>query len=332
MKLSRNTILVAAALAAVTIFFIFLSPSWHDSAPPDAAVEQPLGSAQQQAASQQDMAAALDLDEASMSAEQREQYALEAMQQLLADAQLQPGNLFQTLRQMESQCVDPAECERLIEDALASYSDQNFATLVRNALDRLPLYESAMQQTVMSTDTPPRERYAAIEALRNELLGEQEAEALFGQESAWAEYQFRYGEMMTDPALASLPADARLQALEQLRNESFGDYANPLAEVEGAHGRYERELEVLTHGLEDSAQKAQITEQLRITHFGEETAQQMAERDQVVAEQERVLQAYNNAVSELDASMEPLKAQMDEARWNQLYEQQLREIRLQHFP
>jgi hypothetical protein len=272
------------------------------------------------------------VDEAAMSAEDRRRLTLEAMHDLLRSAQQQPGNLLQTLQQLRARCGDAEDCQRLIEEALDSYGDPAFASLVMNAMARLPLYESAMQQTVMSMETPPRERYAAIHAMRQELIGIAETEALFGQEAAWAEYQFRYGELLADPALANLPADQRLAALNQLREEALGDYRDALAAVEGSHGRYERELAVLTEGISDATEISRLTQQLRITHFGAETASYMAERDEVVREQQAVLSSYQDAVKALDANMAAMKSQMDEASWQRIYEQRLTEIRLQYFP
>jgi hypothetical protein len=325
----RRALLVVAALAAATFFLLAIwlplsdsdgGPSAHDNASTTAFSTAP------------NVAATSSMDEAAMSAEDRRRLTVEAMRDLLQSARQQPGNLMQTLKALRDRCGDAEDCQRLIEEALDALNDPDFASLVSNAMARLPLYESAMQATVMSMETPPRERYAAIHALRQELLGSAETDALFGQEAAWAEYQFRTGELLSDPSLSSLSADQRLAVLEQLRNESLGEYREALAAIEGSHGRYERELAVLTEGLQDATEIARITQQLRVTHFGVDAASQMAERDEVVREQHSVLASYRDAVDALDANMAPLKSQMDEASWQQLYEQRLTEIRLQYFP
>jgi hypothetical protein len=324
----RRALLVVAALAAATFFLV---PGWSPLFPSDPGLPPSSVSATSQPGNTPS-ASGSDVDEAAMSAEERRRITIDAMHDLLRAAQKQPGNLMQTLQQLYARCAGAEDCQRLIDEALAAYGDSEFASLVSNAIARMPLYDAAMQETVMSMETPPRERYAAIQALRQQLLGMEETQALFGQEAAWAEYQFRYGELLSDPSLATLPAEQRLAALDQLRRDSLGEYAEALTAVEGVHGRYERELTILTEGLNDTTEISRLTQQLRVTHFGAEAARFMAERDAVVNEQQAVITSYHDAVRALDAQMSPMKDQMNPQDWQALYEERITEIRLHYFP
>ena len=323
----RRALLVVTAVAVAT-FFIFWR--WQDATPTPAPDHDQSRSAAISDSSHASTAAGMD--EANMSMEQRRQLRIDSMRDLLEMARAEPGNLQRTLQQLRQQCREEDDCTALIQAALDALPDQDFAALVASALERLPLYEAAMAQVVMSMETPARQRYAAIHELRQQTLGIAETEALFGQEAAWAEYQFRFGELMSSDSLATLSAEQRLAALESLRQEALGDYQSALADVEGDSGRYERELALLTAGLTDAASIAAITDQLRLQYFGAEQAAAMAARDQQVQQQQTTVAEYQQAVEQLDQEMAPLKAQMAEDVWNHTYEQRLTEIRLHYFP
>jgi hypothetical protein len=326
----RRALLVVTAVAVATFFFLWL---WPAALPGQADPSSNPASTADNASYR----AGLDgsdsqVDEAGMSIEQRRQQRLVAMQDLLQAALAEPGNLLATIKQLRQQCLPEDDCGALIDHALAAFPDADFARLVANAIARLPLYESAMQETVMSMATPARERYATIHALREQTLGVEETEALFGQEAAWAEYQFRFGELMSDPTLTSMPPDQRLAALETLRQDALADYSQALDAVEGNSGRYERELAVLSAGVTDAATLADITRQLRLSYFGAEQTAAMEARDQVVSQQQQSVSDYREAVRQLDAELAPLKSQLAQSDWTVLYEQRLTELRLQYFP
>ncbi|MBZ2188271.1 lipase chaperone [Alcanivorax sp. JB21] len=255
---------------------------------------------------------------------------VEAMQSLLAAAQAQPGNLAMTLQQLRQHCLPDEDCDALIRAALAGYPDAEFAALAEQALTRLPLYELAMQDVVMSMSTPPRERYDAIHALREQTLGRDVTEALFGQEAAWAEYQFRYGDLME--AADALSAADRIAALNALRDSSFGDYADALQQVEGIDGRYQRELALLLAGIDDASTRAQITRDLRQHYYPADVVAQREQRDrQQQLNDQRVLD-YQQAVAALQQDMAAVRETLSDQAWQQQYEQALGQLRAQYFP
>lgn len=324
---------VLLMVAAVAVTILLASLLWPTATPQQQRPDPHSTSAQQQDSSTSFASANTPFsDETSAGAQQRRQARLTAMQDLLAAAQAQPGNLQATLSALRQQCLPEEDCAALIDQALANFPDADFARLVANAIARLPLYESAMQATTMSMTTPPRQRYAAIHALREQTLGMEETAALFGQEAAWAEYQFSFGELSSSSALASMSAEQRLAALDSLRQDTLGDYQQALSTVEGSRGRYERELTLLSAGITDPATMAAIRQQLRLKHFGAEQAATMARRDQEIAQQQQSITDYQEALQQLNAELAPLKEGLQESEWQQLYQQRLTELRLQHFP
>lgn len=325
---TRWVLLMVAAVAA-TILLAFLL--WPTTTPTPQQKSSSHSASERQQGSNKQLASPTS-DEATVSAQQRRNSRLTTMRELLTAAQTQPGNLQATLQALRQQCLPNEDCASLIDQALADFPDADFARLVANAIARLPLYESAMQETVMSMTTPARQRYATIHALREQTLGIEETVALFGQEAAWAEYQFSFGELSSSAALASMSAEQRLTALDSLRKETLGDYQQALSAVEGSRGRYERELTLLSAGITDPAAIADIRQQLRLNHFGAEQAAAMEDRDQEVEQQQQVVTDYQEALQQLNAELAPLKKGLQESEWQQLYQQRLTELRLQHFP
>lgn len=274
-----------------------------------------------------------EFDEAAMGEADRRAAALETMRDHLRQAQRQPGNLRSFFQELNRLCRgnNPGDtCEVLLAEILADYPDPAFAALVERIFQRMPLYEQAMQQTRMSTSIPAEERFNRIHSVREQTLGIAETEAMFGQENAWANYQFRYGELQQQAQ--HLAPEARLAALENLRTETFGEHAEALKQVEGPRGAYERERNLLLAGVQDPQERQRITHELRVSHFGTEQASVMAERDKREAQQQARVADYQQALSELQQKLDIQRDIMPAEEWEQMQQQRLRELRLEHFP
>lgn len=269
------------------------------------------------------------IDEFAMGLDDRKQTLLQTLRDRLRQAQGNPGNLQAFFNALRQHCKEQA-CDILLAEILADYPDRNFAALVQNIHARMPHYEAAMQATLMSMETPAQTRYQRIQELRIQTLGQVETEAMFGQEAAWADYQFRYAELMQ--RAATLSPDERLNALDALRAESFGDYQQSLEQVEGTQGAYERELALLLADVEDDRQRAEITHQLRVTHFGETQAEILAQRDVRTQHQEAKVADYRASLESLKEELAPLQSSLPANEWTALYESRLEQLRLQHFP
>ncbi len=271
-----------------------------------------------------------DNNEAAMSEEQRHAAIVKSLSDRLREWQQQPGNLQALLTALRAHCQDDLSCSALIDEVLAAHPDREFAAMLSRLLSRLPSYEAAMQSVTMSMSVPPRERYARIQALRQQVLGVAETELAFGQERAYAEYQFGYGDLLA--RAGEMTPSQRLAALDELRKQTWGDYATPLQATEGKDGAYERERELLLVGVTSPAQQQQITDTLRVKHYGKEQAQQMAARDTVVTEQKQAVAHYQQDTEALRQEMDGMRATLTESQWQALYEERLTALRLKHFP
>lgn len=327
--MNRKVLGMTAAVAAVVILVI--AAGWRASAPLPATQVSESGSFHTVAMSGEALSGDMNaVDEAGMSEQERHAARVSALVTQLGEFQRTPGNLQAFLQALHRQCDSVDACEALLTEVLAQHPDRDFADRVARVVAKLPFYEREMQSLVMSTETSPRERYERVHALRERTLGAEETALAFGQERAWAEYQFAYGDLQA--RAAGMTPQQRLAALNELRSQAFGSYAPVLRDVEGAAGAYEREVALLLVGVEDAARRAQITEQARRRHFDADTVVQLAARDSQLAEQQKQVGDFQADAARLRQELEPLRAGMDPAAWNALQETRMTELRLRHFP
>lgn len=274
------------------------------------------------------------IDPAVYSEEERQRLLRGEILDRLQQAQDEPGNLQKFFNEVNRLCaqqtLDASQCQAALADALAAHPDQEFAAMVERILERMPAYEQQMQSTVMSTDMPPRERYEVIHEQRQQLLGAEETELMFGQERAMADFRFAYGELVSGAA-QEMSAEERLEALNTLRQEAYGEYYGALSEEEGSHGAYRHDLQLLLSGVDDPARQASITRQLREQYFDSETIARMEQRDEQVSEQESRVSSYQESMAALEAEFESLRNNMTEEQWQAEYREAVRELRLEYF-
>jgi hypothetical protein len=259
----------------------------------------------------------------------RQQHIEALIEQQLKAFQLKSGNITLFLNELQQQCpLD--DCKALLKKVLANYPDQQFAKLLERTLERMPAYEKAMQSTVMSTSIPPQQRYDKIWQLREQMLGQQEAELAFGQERAFAQYQLEYGNLMQ--RAKDMPMEQRIQELNRLQQQAIKAFPELLPEIEGNAGSYEKELQLSLLGVNDAQQRQHITQQLRQKHFSSEQTAQMNARDYQVEQQQVVVMQYQTELAQLKQQMNQQKSVLSDHQWQQQYELRLNQLRLKHFP
>lgn len=319
----KTLILVTAAFAAVIVIaLLFFLTGGGGSAASSSSRESGEGGG---------FLSGPDRSDAGSDRAERQKAEREALIERLRELQRQPGNLTRFLTEWRQHCQEePLVCDALLQEALAEYPDREFAGMVARLLSRLPGYEQAMQSLVMSTALSPRERYDRLWALREQMLGREEAVFAFGQERAYADYQFRYGDLLA--RAGTLTPEQRSAELQKLREAASGEYSRLLAETEGPAGAYERERDLLLAGVTDADLQARITAQLRRRYFDAATVAQMEARDVQLADQAGAVARYQSEATALRQELEVLRPGLGEAAWEALYEQRMTELRLRHFP
>lgn len=237
------------------------------------------------------------------------------------------GNFQQFFAQLLAQCGSEQDlCEALLNDRLAGYPDTALADRLRAVLQKMPAYEAAMKATVLSSEQSPEARYQTIDTMRVNFFGEASAEMLYGQERAWAEYQFGYERLIEQAAPSMAPAQ-RLAELDNLKRNAWGPYYEPLSEQENASARYRQEKQLLLIGVSDSAQQEAITAALRQKYFDADLAHQIAEQETRSAEQKVQRATYAEARQVLQNEMQALQGRMPDSEWQSLYQTRLKQLR-----
>lgn len=268
--------------------------------------------------------------EADLGQQVRGELARDRRFQYLQQLQAEGGNLQQWFNELLQRCgAQVAACQSLLEQELEGYPDGDFTDQLRALLPRYLGYDQAMSALVMSRDLSPRTRYQRVDALRVEHLGDAGAELMFGQERAWADYRFGYEALLAKAP--SLSSGERLQALDQLRQQSWQDHYEALSGLEGRHGAYQREKEVLLLGVTDRQQREALAEELRTRHFGEQEAEFLALREVELNLQQQQREGYQQARAELEQSLSAQRSLMSEQDWQQQYQEQLQKLRQDWF-
>ncbi|WP_445115630.1 lipase secretion chaperone [Acinetobacter sp. WZC-1] len=242
----------------------------------------------------------------------------------LKQFQQKPGNIYAFLNALQDICPDQTECQNLLKKVLAQYPDQAFAETMLKLVERLPAYEQKMQSTIMSTSMDPKQRYDALWKLREQLLGAKEAALGFSEEHHNADYQFAVNDLMQQAA--QMPQQQRLEKLNHLQQQFSID---PQAESQTV--QYEQALQLSLVGVNDAAQRQQITRQLRESYFDAAEIAHMEKRDQQLQQQQQQVDQYQQRLSQLKQEMAQSKNQMPEQQWQQLYQQRLEQLRKDAF-
>ncbi len=254
----------------------------------------------------------------------RQQQQRQSITQLIQNFQKKSGNLNQLMTQLQQHC-EIKECQQLINQVVANYPDQQFAKTLAQLLERLPAYENAMQAKIMSTRMTPQQRYEEIWKLREQMLGQQEAELAFGEEKEFASYQFAYGDLLT--RAPQMTQQQRLSELAQLQQQ----HQAVSTTIDGQGGSYDKAVKLALIGVTDPKQQQQITQQMRARYFSPQEAIQLAEREQQVNRQQQQVQSYQSELAILKQDMNERKQQLSDSAWQQQYQLRLEQLRQKHF-
>ncbi|OTG82292.1 lipase secretion chaperone [Acinetobacter sp. ANC 4648] len=253
-----------------------------------------------------------------------QQQQLESIQKIIQAFQNNPGNVTQLFAQLQQNCFD-ATCQALLKQALAEYPDQQFAQTLKQLFERFPMYEKAMQAKIMSTQMTPQQRYQEIWNLREQTLGQKEAQLGFGEEKKFASYQFAYGELLS--RAPQMTQQQRLQELAELQQQ----YKDLSKNIDGQSGSYDKALKLALIGVTDPAQQQKITQQLRSSYFSPKEVAQFAAREQQVDRQQQQVESYQSELATLNQEMNQRKQSLSENIWQQQYQLRLEQLRQKHF-
>ncbi len=161
-------------------------------------------------------------------------------------------------------------------------------------LDRYLLYRDRARQLAATDpdDDDASARFAAVWALRREVLGIADAEALFGVEEAYDRVALERARIMTDPFLSAEDRAARLPAVDAALPE-------PLREARDA-ATLPMRLDGATAALRAAGGSEDDVATLRGEMVGAEASERLAALDREEAEWRRRLDAFRDARAAID--------------------------------
>jgi hypothetical protein len=261
-----------------------------------------------------------DDPEAALGALERQEGQRQHWQERLSEFQEHSGNLQQFLELWQMQCRD--NCLSRLQDLLADYPDTAFAAQVLAIAAAFPTYLDAQSRLRQSTEEPPRERYARMDALREETFGTAGRDLLFGQEKAWAAQQFAYEDLLIEAPSLSTPE--RLDAFDRL--QAATDEAVPSLQQSQTE-RYRKALALALVGIQDPNEAAQVRATVQSRYLDPESTARVLAREAREADQQSQVMRYWEAVGAMEDEMAASRSSRPAAEWEAERQQRLESIR-----
>ncbi|WP_052190799.1 lipase secretion chaperone [Chitinibacter sp. ZOR0017] len=219
----------------------------------------------------------------------------------------QQGQLQRWWQLAQQDCARAAEtdCRGYWLALLAAQPATPAQQVLLQALQTLPKLNEAEPKLVQSLNTPLAERLAKLSQLRQQVMGPEVAKAWFGQEEALVAYKAAVNDFARHEA-KTLRQPARLQALEALRVQHYGDYYAELKAAETPAQRFELEYRLALLDQPSPEQAAQLREQLLNRYFEPLAAR---ERDAQFRQQAQQQQQRANYQQGLQALAQQRQAQ-----------------------
>ncbi|HNN29144.1 MAG TPA: lipase secretion chaperone, partial [Agitococcus sp.] len=195
------------------------------------------------------------------------------------------------LRHLQQYCQQQSACLNNITQHLPKAQQQQLAQLQQQQT----VLAQRLANFPQNTHTDYSQRLANISALRQEVLGKENAKLLYGQEEAILAYQAAVDDFLKTTA-RSLSLTVRQQQLQQFKQQYLAEYLPVLNNYqEKGFNRYLEDLALAELDSKNNEQLAAIRLKTRQYYFGEQKAQQMAQQDQTQAEQQQRMAQYQHA-------------------------------------
>ena len=199
------------------------------------------------------------------------------------------------LRHLQQYCQQQSACLNNITQHLPKAQQQQLAQLQQQQT----VLAQRLANFPQNTHTDYSQRLANISALRQEVLGKENAKLLYGQEEAILAYQAAVDDFLKTTA-RSLSLTVRQQQLQQFKQQYLAEYLPVLNNYqEKGFNRYLEDLALAELDSQNNEQLAAIRLKTRQYYFGEQKAQQMAQQDQTQAEQQQRMAQYQHAKQQL---------------------------------
>ncbi|WP_176216962.1 lipase secretion chaperone [Andreprevotia lacus] len=211
------------------------------------------------------------------------------------------GDLQNWWRNGLAQCrqLGGSDCERVLRDALASWSDRKAAAIAAAALDKQSTVADAETHLVQNMNTPLLERLGKLSALRKSLMGDEAAQAWYGRDEAAIGFAAAVNAYAQGDARKVALAQ-RMTQVEALRQQYYGPYYAELKAAEGAQTAYALEYGLAKLDVKDVTADTALRNALRNKYLSPADATAQAQQDAQAGAQQARVQAYQSALAELE--------------------------------
>ncbi|MBL8021400.1 MAG: lipase [Leptospirales bacterium] len=194
-----------------------------------------------------------------------------------------------------------AECkEDMTPDAcdasILKFIDERYTSPEREKLKELFTkyfkYEATMRETAIPSDLSFVEKYNLVKKKRREILGNDDAELVFGMEESQVEFLDVGPKLIA--ATKNLSGDERVKQYNALKKNTLGSYYDAVVAREDKYQNYETEIELRNADLMKlpEAERRSRTLALQEQYFGKEAAEKIAQAQAEEAAEQKKLADY----------------------------------------
>ena len=188
-------------------------------------------------------------------------------------------------------------CNLLIQKFLMAKFKKPGNEHLANIFMKYVRYEGIMREFQMPKDISREERYKLIKEKRREIMGNADAQLVFGLEETKVSYNGTLKNFMKDTR--GMSGDERMKAYPDMRKKAYGDYYDAMVEKEPRFSTYNMEMTLRNNDL--TAMKGEARTQyvrgMRERYFGKAGADRMAKVDQQIAQEKDTIEKYKAAES-----------------------------------
>lgn len=225
---------------------------------------------------------------------------------------------------MRGQCDEetpPDACDQSILQFIEAKYTSPEKEKLKELFQKYFKYEAEMRETQFSADMDFEGKYDIIKKKRRELLGDADAQLVFGMEEAQVDFMGTSQKLIA--ASKNQSGDERVRQYEQLKRSTFGAYYDAVVKREDSYQNYETEISLREQDLQKlgADQRSARMRELQEKYFGKEAAERIAQAERESAAEEKKLADYEAREKEFLAQNSSMSAAEKE--------QKLREIRIQ---
>lgn len=200
----------------------------------------------------------------------------------------------------------PESCDKQILDMILSNYPKGEAERLKELISRYFSYEDAIRKLDLPENMKFDEKYAKIKAKRREVLSEDMAKLIFGQEEV--QIDFTDGVEEFKNKTKNMRGDERVAAYEDFKRKTYGQYHNALVKREDKYDNYQTEIDLRDNDFkkQNPGTKTQSIREIRERYFGKSATEKMEQAEKEANVEQQKIEQYEAEVAKLFATKKHL--------------------------